>query len=280
MYAIATGSYSDYRVEKVTNDYLLAQQYCAYKNSKDSEYLSKDNVYRIENIDLLEDVFKCEEGDIVFNYDVTLVFDRNKYGLTYKNSSSIIMLRSNSILKDHHAYNAYDWYDKDDKSYITLYNIVVDKNDKELAAAIALERAYVMLYELDCNITYDRVCLYDIMLSGHEPVMKVDLAIKFTVDDEFVIKNIEIDRMGSHRWWRCKGSSYEKEDRVTFFREIENKDIKYFLKVYKSYDDLCDVESDEDIFNYFKNIISEPRTVKNLIKDLEESERGTVEYSL
>lgn len=202
MYAIVAGRYSDYEIEKVTNDYLLAQQYCAYKNSEYREYsTSRDYAYRIEDIDLLEDVFKCEDCDLVFNYDVALVFDRNKYGLTYKCSSSIVMLRSNSILKDHHAYNVYDWYDKVDKSTITLYNIIVDKEDEELAAAIALERAYVMLYELDCNITQDRVCLYDIMLSGHEPVMRADLVIKFTLDDEFVIKDIEIGSMESHRWW-------------------------------------------------------------------------------
>lgn len=56
--------------------------------------------------------------------------------------------------------------------------------------------------------------------------------------------------------------------------------MEYFLKVHKSYYDLYDVESDEDIFHYFKNIISEPRAVKNLIKDLEESENGMVVYSL
>lgn len=277
MYAIAAGSYSDYRIEKVTNDYLLAQQYCAYKNSEYSEYLSRDDAYRIEEIDMLEDVFKCEDCDTVFNYNVTLVFDRNKYGLTYKYSSSIDMLHSNSILSDRHAY---DWYDEGDKSYITLYNIVVDKKDKELATAIALERAYVMLYELDCDLTQDRVCLYDIMSSGHEPVMRVALVIRFTVDDEFVIKNIGIDSGESHRWWTYKEDSYERADTVTFSRRIEYKDLIYFLNVYKSYEDLYDVESDEDIFNYFKNIISEPRAIKNLIKDLEKTKEGAVNYSL
>lgn len=282
MYAIATGCYSDYRIEKVTNDYLLAQQYCAYKNSKDSEYLNRDYAYRIEEMDLLEDVFQCEDSDLVYNYKVRLVFDRNQYGLKAQYSSSIVMLRSNSIILEN-AWYGYEYHcsDQADKSYIAVYNIVVDKEDEELAAAIALERAYVMLYELDCDITEDRVRLYDIMLSGHEPVMSVRLAIKFTVDDEFVVKNIEIDSRESYRRWDCKESVYKRANTVNFFRRIENKeDIVYFLKVDKTYDDLYDIESDEDIFHYFKNIISEAKAVKNLINDLEKSEWSLVMYRL
>lgn len=283
MYAIVTGCYSDYRIEKVTNDYLLAQQYCAYKNSEDSEYLlGREYAYRIEELDLLEDVFQCEDRDFVYNYKVTLAFDRNQYGLKVQYSSNIVMLRSNSKIFNG-TYNGYEFkcYGRDDKSsYITVYNVVVDKEDEELAAAIALERAYVMLYELDCNITEDRVRLYDIMLSGHKPVMSVTLVIKFTVDDEFVIKNIEIDSRESYRWLTDKELVDVGAGTVSCFRRIENKDIEYFLKMNKKYDDLDDVESDEDIFHYFKNIISEPKAVKNIINDIEKAEGGLVRYGL